>query len=100
MPQALVLTETRPASLKEVPPKLRAPLYGILPIGASGTAMGRIFHVIVDEPDGADAALYIDTNGDGDLTNDPRPVWKLPPCSRTVYCSESWIWARCRRLGV
>jgi len=76
MPQALVLTETRPASLKEVPPKLRAPLYGILPIGASGTAMGRIFHVIVDEPDGADAALYIDTNGDGDLTNDPRPVWK------------------------
>jgi thiol-disulfide isomerase/thioredoxin len=72
-PLRIELTATRPASLKKLPPKLTTPRYGVLPVASEG---GRTFHVIVDEPAGADAMLYVDANGDGDLANDPPAEWQ------------------------
>ncbi len=72
-PLSIELSATRPASLKKLPPKLAAPRFGILPVASEG---GRRFHVIVDEPAGADAVLYVDADGDGDLTDDPAAEWK------------------------
>jgi thiol-disulfide isomerase/thioredoxin len=71
-PQLLELSATKPTSLSRAPVGLTAPLYGILPVQSSGS---RRFHVVVDEPDGADAVLYVDANGDGDMTNDPPAQW-------------------------
>jgi thiol-disulfide isomerase/thioredoxin len=72
-PLRIELSATRPGSLKKLPSKLAAPRYAVLPVASEG---GRKFHVIVDEPAGADAVLYVDANGDGDLTNDPPAEWK------------------------
>jgi hypothetical protein len=31
-----------------------------------------VFHIVVDEPEGKDAVLLVDANGNGDLTDAPR----------------------------
>src|SRR5207249_5035435 len=35
------------------------------------------FGVVVDEPDGKPARLWVDRNGNGDLTDDPPIEWKV-----------------------
>lgn len=56
-------------SVKKAPEGLEAAKYGTLTIGNKSWA------VIVEEPEGKPAKLYVDTNGDGDLTNDPPATW-------------------------
>ena len=72
-PIRATLSSEKPASLTKVPAGLEAPLFGVIEVSGVG---GRTFHVIVDEPDGKDARLFIDTNGDGDMTNDAAAEWK------------------------
>ena len=50
--------------VKVAPETLEAPRYGLFEIGDQSWAY------ILDEPEEGDAILYVDTNGDGDLTND------------------------------
>ncbi|MEX2217476.1 MAG: TlpA disulfide reductase family protein [Phycisphaerales bacterium] len=68
-PQRLMLSEEKPATIRKAPAGLEAPLYGVLPIGK-----GK-FHVILDEPEGKEARLFVDSNGNGDLTDDGDAVW-------------------------
>ncbi|MDV6032112.1 MAG: TlpA family protein disulfide reductase [Phycisphaera sp. RhM] len=59
------------ADIVEVAPEdLQAPRYGFFKVGDQKWAY------ILDEPEEGDSKLYIDTNSDGDLTNDPEPKWK------------------------
>ena len=69
MPQQLKLDATRPATLKKSP-DAKSPLYGSIQFA------GVKHLVLLDEPDGADAKLYIDANANGDLTDDPQVEWK------------------------
>jgi len=55
--------------VKKAPAGVSAAKYGVLPIG------GKNFVYLLDEPAGGTAKLYVDSNGDGDLTNDPATVW-------------------------
>ena len=48
---------------------LKAPQFGKIEIG------GKIYAFILDDPDGGPAKLYVDSNADGDLTNDPAAKW-------------------------
>jgi len=57
-------------SIKKAPEELSSPKYGSLKLG------DKSWSFIVDEPEGKAAKLYVDTNGDGDLTNDPPATWK------------------------
>lgn len=70
------LSETKPESLTKVPDGLVNPRYGVLEVTA---VKGRVYHVIVVEPaEGATegtSQVYVDANGDGDMTNDPAPTW-------------------------
>src|SRR5437899_3099713 len=68
-PQHLILTPEKPKELK-TSPALASPLYGSLRFG------GKSFLVVLDEPDGKDASLYIDANGNGDLSDDPATSWE------------------------
>jgi thiol-disulfide isomerase/thioredoxin len=65
------LATTRPATLRVEPPGLKHPEYAVLPLGSQ--ALKRVFHVILDadEVGGMRKRIWVDTNGDGDLTNDP-----------------------------
>lgn len=56
--------------VKVAPEDLQAPRYGLIKDGEKSWAY------ILDEHDDGEATLYIDTNGDGDLTNDPEAKWK------------------------
>lgn len=73
-PQRLELSATKPDGVKTPPPDIAAPLYGTLQIGASD-APGS-FLIIVDEPDGKPARLFVDANGNGDFTDDEAAEWK------------------------
>src|SRR5687768_4954422 len=55
--------------VKKAPEGLAAPNYGKLKLG------DKSFAFILDEPEDKPAKLYVDTNGDGDLTNDPATEW-------------------------
>ena len=53
------------------PEELLNPKYGLFEQGEKSWAF------ILDEPEEGDAKIYIDSNGDGDLTNDPPAKWKV-----------------------
>ena len=68
-PQQLKLSETKPAALKKAP-ELSSPRYGEIRFA------GRTFIIASDEPKSGGARLYVDANGNGDLTDDPQPKWE------------------------
>lgn len=58
-------------NVKVAPSGLKAPNHGVITFGTKAHGF------ILDEPEGEPAKLYVDTNGDGDFTNDPAAVWAL-----------------------
>ena len=68
-PQQAKLAKNKPAAVKKAP-EMAAPLYGQIAFG------GKQYVVALDEPEGADAKLYVDANANGDLTDDPAPIWE------------------------
>lgn len=56
--------------VKVAPEGLLAPKYGML------TIADQSWGFILDEPEEGDARLFLDSNGDGDFTNDPQTNWK------------------------
>jgi thiol-disulfide isomerase/thioredoxin len=84
-PQRLMLTDQPPPSLRKAPEGLASPHYGVLPIGPRSSAPTDAgpgtpgFIVVVDEPPDRDAVLYVDSNGNGDLTDDGPAEWKPRP---------------------
>jgi len=76
MPQRLTLVAEKPATLKKLPDGLAVPRYGVLPLAG---ARGVVFHVVLDEPEGTPAKLLVDSNGNGDLTDDAPAEWSGKP---------------------
>jgi thiol-disulfide isomerase/thioredoxin len=73
-PARLTLSSTKPDGLKVAPADLQAPLYGKLQLGPAESP--TTFLLVIDEPDGKPARLFIDANANGDLTDDPPVEWK------------------------
>ena len=73
-PRALILTLSaiKPAAVKKVPADVKTPLYGVLTLG-DATKPTKIA-VLLDES-GVKPRLFVDSNADGDLTNDSTPTW-------------------------
>ena len=61
--------DQEPGIVKQLPDGLQTPKFGYIEDGEKRWAF------ILDEPEGTPATLYIDTNGDGDLSNDPTAKW-------------------------
>ncbi len=55
--------------IKIKPEELVNPRFGVIEFGDKSWAF------ILDEPEEGDARLFVDTNADGDLTNDPAAEW-------------------------
>ncbi|HUR26906.1 MAG TPA: TlpA disulfide reductase family protein [Planctomycetota bacterium] len=68
MPQKATMSEERPEGITQVPDGLTAARYGILAVGT-----GKFF--ILDEPADAPARLFVDSNANGNLTDDPATEW-------------------------
>lgn len=96
MPLGVELVAAKPTQITKAPDDLKSPRYGVIKLGElvelgrSGEVMPRDpkatidaaapeFAVILDEPEGQPTRLLIDTNRDGDLTNDEAPEWAARP---------------------
>jgi thiol-disulfide isomerase/thioredoxin len=77
MPQRLTLSAEKPGAIKQLPADLTAPLFGVLTLGPkeSPTAIA----VVLDEPEGTPSRLFVDANGNNDLTDDPPAEWNRRP---------------------
>ncbi len=73
LPLRLALAAEKPDSIKKLLADLAAPLFGTLKLGTSESPAA--FAVVLDEPEGKPSRLFVDANGNGDLTDDPVPVW-------------------------
>ncbi len=72
--------------VKEAPEGLVSPKYGIIEVGEKSWAF------IIDEAEDQPAKLYIDTNNDKDLTNDPETKWEARTQGETTsYSGEGQI---------
>lgn len=69
-PQRTNMSPTAPEGVSKAPADLVAPSYGTLPIGEAGVLF------ILDEPESGKARLFVDTNRNGDLTDDPATEWE------------------------
>jgi thiol-disulfide isomerase/thioredoxin len=77
VPQRLAVSAKKPSGILKAPADLAAPLYGELKLGPADHLAS--YFVILDEPNGAPSRLFVDTNGNGDLTDDPAPEWASRP---------------------
>lgn len=81
-PLRLTLSEEKPADSGKLPGDLSAPLFGAFKLGPADAP--KSFAVVLDEPEGKPSRLFVDANGNGDLTDDPAPTWNV----RTVKGSD------------
>lgn len=73
-PERIMLTPNRPNKVTREPKYDNPPLYGTIHFG---WAKDDTIAVVLDEaPDASSGKLYVDANGDGDLTNDPPITWE------------------------
>ena len=68
-PVKITLSETKPAGIVKEPAYLHTPLYGTVTLGDAKNS--KILVVLDSAPNATLPRLYVDANGDGDLTNDP-----------------------------
>ena len=72
MPSGAKLSTTKPDGITKEPHYDGTPKYATISIG-NGTP--NHFTIAVDEAEGHDPKIYLDLNGDGDLTNDNTGKW-------------------------
>lgn len=65
------LSPERPATLTKLPDGVTPAVYGVLPIQGSGT-----YHVAMTVSEERVESLFVDANGNGDLSDDPLIDWK------------------------
>ncbi|MCU0718099.1 MAG: SHD1 domain-containing protein [Pirellula sp.] len=73
-PQTLTLSKEPPFALKAEPKYFsNQPLYGLLALGDAET----LICIVVDEPEDDYWRVFVDKNGDKDLTNDGEGAWSV-----------------------
>jgi peroxiredoxin len=76
-PHSIDLSSTRPSQVKKIPPGVTNPSYGSFTIGPAEKPTH--VDILLDIPPGKPSRLYVDVNGNGDFTDDPRPQWEAKP---------------------
>jgi thiol-disulfide isomerase/thioredoxin len=72
--------------VKKAPEDLTDPKFGWLELGEQKWAF------LLDQPEDGDPTLYVDTNGDLDLTNDPKAKWEKETRNElTMFNGEAQI---------
>ena len=74
-PIKIDLTSVKPDFIEKVPEGLEFPMFGKMPFKAGEDTVA----IIIDEPEGKPARLWVDTNSNGDLTDDPTAEWTGKP---------------------
>ena len=72
-PVQVKLSTDQPASATKLPEGLSGLLFGVMPFK---TATGQAVGVAIFEPEEGEPKMFIDSNGNGDYTDDAAPGWK------------------------
>ena len=72
-PQRVELKAEKPAGVKKTPEGLSAPAYGVITIAGEGKTE---FLVLADEPADKPYRLWVDSNANGDFTDDAPAKWE------------------------
>lgn len=73
-PQSVSTSATKPSGLTRVPTGLSQPEYGVIKLGPSSRQREHAF--IIDQPDSLKPSLFVDSNANGDLSDDPPAKWE------------------------
>jgi serine/threonine protein kinase/thiol-disulfide isomerase/thioredoxin len=73
-PQSTKTSSTAPALIRKAPTGLSQAEYGSIKLGPASAQREHAF--IIDQPDSLKPRLFVDSNADGDLTNDPAAKWE------------------------
>ena len=73
VPQRAILNSAKPAALKKAPSDIASPVYSEVKVGPRESQSARI--VLLDEAPDKPPRLFVDSNGNGDLTDDPPITW-------------------------
>jgi serine/threonine protein kinase/thiol-disulfide isomerase/thioredoxin len=73
-PQRAPTSSTAPALIRKAPTGLSQAEYGSIKLGPASSQREHAF--IIDQPDSLKPRLFVDSNADGDLTNDPPAKWE------------------------
>ncbi len=96
-PRPLDMEAQKPASITKVPDGIETPLYGVLTMGNVDAPTG--FGTVMDSAAAGEPRIWIDSNGNGDLTDDPPIVWKKsaysPLTARPLPYIRVASWCRC-----
>lgn len=76
-PQRLSLSAEKPTQVKRLPENLTAARYSVLSFGPKEKRSEVIF--VLDEPETGTPRLFVDSNGNGDLTDDAPVEWTATP---------------------
>ena len=71
-PVQLKLSDVKPASIKKEPTYAGKPMYGSFRLGNGPQST---YTVVLDEPEGGAAKIYLDTNRNGDISDDGDGDW-------------------------
>lgn len=76
-PHSIDLAEQKPVGVTRIPADVTKPLYGEFALGPLESQTH--FRVLLDAPPGKPSRLFVDANGNGDFTDDPKPQWEAKP---------------------
>ncbi len=96
MPQSAKLSQQRPAGLQAEPAYVGKPRYTSVSLGNGDP---RLHVIAVDEQENGDSKIYLDLNGNDDLTDDNDGVWaerkesegSAPNYSGTWVFQVNWV---------
>jgi thiol-disulfide isomerase/thioredoxin len=71
-PVPLTLSNEQPAGVKKLPADVATPRFAVLPVQ---TVDGHPISLVLDEAPGKAPRLFVDADGNGDLTNDALAEW-------------------------
>jgi len=78
-PSEVPMSATRPASIIKTPAGLVSALYGELVMGSGENQ--RRHAIVISAPKTTKAALFVDSNANGDLSDDPPARWQVAQTS-------------------
>lgn len=94
IPRRIELAPDAPLNVKRISSALVQPRYGVFDFGPAETR--RSIVLVVDRPSTSEERLWVDSNGDGDLTNDPKVEWErtefvVQGTKQVRYSASVWI---------
>jgi thiol-disulfide isomerase/thioredoxin len=88
-PIKVELSALKPARITRMPANLSHPLFGSISFGPQEALIEAT--VLLDEPESGAAQLWIDSNGNGDLTDDPTIQWAGRQAKGKLGPTTTWF---------